>query len=403
MRIPLSQYWSLLADYLRPQRLSVGLLGLLMLATIGLELANPQIVRSFIDTALAGGELTQLGRAAALFIGIAIAQQATSVAARYVGERVGWSATNALRRDVAAHCLKLDMDFHKARTPGEIIERIDGDVTALARFFSQFVVQVLGNCLLLLGALALLFREDWRVGLVMAIFVVLAIVVLSWIQSRSVPRWSAVRQASAEFYGFLGETLGATEDVRANGAVGYVMHRFQSVIHRWFPIERRAGLASYAMWQSSLILFTVGTAAAFGLGGWLYLTGQITLGSVYLIFNYTELLRRPIEQIRSELQDLQQAGAGMLRLRELLAIQPTIHSGTQMLPSGPLDIHVERMTFAYEDEPAAEPPATSYQPPADSPCPSRHHLFASGRQGAWAAWADGERQDDPRSNACAAL
>jgi ABC-type multidrug transport system fused ATPase/permease subunit len=350
MRIPLNQYWSLLAAYLRPQQLSAGLLGLLMLVTIGLELVNPQIVRSFIDTALAGGELTQLAGAATLFIDIAIAQQATSVAARYVGERVGWSATNALRRDIAAHCLKLDMDFHKARTPGEIIERVDGDVTALARFFSQFVVQVLGNCLLLLGALALLFREDWRVGLVMAVFVVLAIVVLSWIQSRAVPRWSAVRQASAEFFGFLGETLGATEDVRANGAVGYVMHRFQLLIHHWFPVERRAGLASYAMWQSSLILFTIGTAAAFGLGGWLYLTGQITLGSVYLIFSYTELLRRPIEQIRSELQDLQQAGAGMLRLRELLAIQPTIHSGSQTLPSGPLDIRVERMTFAYEDE-----------------------------------------------------
>ena len=45
------------------------------------------------------------------------------------------------------------MDFHNRRTPGEMIERIDGDVTALANFFSQFVIQVLGSALLLLGAI----------------------------------------------------------------------------------------------------------------------------------------------------------------------------------------------------------------------------------------------------------
>ena len=49
--------------------------------------------------------------------------------------------------------------FHNARTPGELIERIDGDVTALANFFSRFVIQLLGNALLLLGVLALLFGD----------------------------------------------------------------------------------------------------------------------------------------------------------------------------------------------------------------------------------------------------
>ncbi len=46
-----------------------------------------------------------------------------------------------------------------------MIERIDGDVTALSNSFSQFVIQVLGNALLLVGVLLLLFQADWRVGL----------------------------------------------------------------------------------------------------------------------------------------------------------------------------------------------------------------------------------------------
>ena len=59
------------------------------------------------------------------------------------------------------------MVFHKGRTPGELIERIDGDVTALANFFSQFVVRVLGNVILMLGVLIVLLIEDYRIGVVM--------------------------------------------------------------------------------------------------------------------------------------------------------------------------------------------------------------------------------------------
>ncbi len=66
-------------------------------------------------------------------------------AVTYLGENVAWTATNALRAELAWHCLNLDMSFHNDHTPGEMIERIDGDVTELANFFSQFVVTLIGN------------------------------------------------------------------------------------------------------------------------------------------------------------------------------------------------------------------------------------------------------------------
>ena len=97
-----------------------------------------------------------------VFLGLAILQQVLNVAATWASERVAWTATNSLRADLMRHCLRLDLSFHKARTPGELIERIDGDVTALANFFSQFVVEVIGNVLLLVGVLVVLWRVDWR-------------------------------------------------------------------------------------------------------------------------------------------------------------------------------------------------------------------------------------------------
>ncbi len=187
MTVPRQRYWDLLVTYLRPQRLKTVLLAMLLLSSIGLQLLNPQILRYFIDNARSGSPLQTLMVAAVLFLGVALINQVVSVFATYVGEDVGWTATNLLRADLALHCLRLDLSFHNARTPGELIERIDGDVTALANFFSQLVIRVLGNLLLLLGVLVLLFREDWRVGLAFTVFVIVALVALLKIRGIAVP------------------------------------------------------------------------------------------------------------------------------------------------------------------------------------------------------------------------
>src|SRR5690348_1372076 len=105
MNASLTGHRNLFVAYLRPQRRRVALLAGLLLGGIGLELLNPQILRSFIDTAAQGGALAQLSRAALLFIGVALLQQAVTVGATYVSQSVGWSATNALRADLIAHCL----------------------------------------------------------------------------------------------------------------------------------------------------------------------------------------------------------------------------------------------------------------------------------------------------------
>ena len=94
MKVPIRQYYRLLSTYLRSQWRWVAVLALLILLTIGLRLANPQIVRVFIDTAMEGGARSTLIRAALLFFGIALLTQGLLVAATYVGETVAVSYTH---------------------------------------------------------------------------------------------------------------------------------------------------------------------------------------------------------------------------------------------------------------------------------------------------------------------
>ncbi len=118
---------------------------------------------------------------------LAVAQQLFSVVATYLAETVGWLATNELRGDLAFHLLHLDMGFHKTRTPGELIERIDGDITALSNFFSQFVIHVVANLVLLVGILVLLLVENLWIGSGISLFAVAALAGMMGTQSIAMP------------------------------------------------------------------------------------------------------------------------------------------------------------------------------------------------------------------------
>lgn len=341
--------WRLLVRYLRPYRWQVLLLAGILAATIAVQLATPLVASRFIDRATAGGAMEGLVGLAMLTVVLAVVGQAVGIAETWLAERIGWGATNALREDVAGHLLRLDAAFHHAHTPGELIERVDGDVGTLARFFSRFAVYVLGNALLMAGVLGLLWAVDWRVGLGLSGFVAVALATMLRLRAAASPFSAAERQAAADVYGFLGEFLVGREDVRASGARGFVRRRWAESMQGWLAAKKRAQMRGYGMVAAGDGLFGLGMAFALGLSALLYRDGALTIGAVFLVFRYTEMLRRPTEQIRDEVQDLQQAAGSLGRIEGLLARRSALVDGPgQRLPPGPLGLELEGVWFGYE-------------------------------------------------------
>jgi ABC-type multidrug transport system fused ATPase/permease subunit len=364
---------SLLTTYFSPQWRRVLLLALLLLGTITFQLINPQIIRYVLDTAQVGATTTALALAALLFIFFNLLQAGAGLALNYLGEDVSWSATNALRADLTRHCLRLDMGFHNNRTPGELIERVDGDVSELASFFSQLVLRVLFNGLLISGVIVLLWREDWRMGAAAGFYALLTLVVLQTMQRRNTRYAGAFRAAQAALNGFLEERLAGREDVRANGGEGYVLRGMALVQQATYQAAYRARMFGVLLFSVTHMLFVLATALGFGVGIYLFLNNQISIGTVYLVVYYLAVLRDPLEQIRDQVNELQQSTASIQRIQELFALQPEAQTSAKataapLTTPGPLAVQFDHVSFHY-----AEPTEATAADKETMPKPSVLH------------------------------
>jgi ATP-binding cassette subfamily B protein len=331
----------------------VGLVGALALGTV-LPLLGPIIIGYFVDQATAGASTTELVTIAAAYLVVAVGAQGATVIRTWVASHQAWTATNHLREEMAAHALSLDIKYHGEHPPGEMIERVDGDVHAIAEFLVTFLVDILGSALLLVGTLVVLTVADVRLGLALAVFIAVASAFLVRVQHRAVPSATVSRAADAHLFADLEEHLAAAEDMRANGAGAHVMRRFHDRSADVYRADQKAEVIGGLLVRLTNLTFTVGTALLLAIGVGLQRNGAITVGTLLVLFQYAQLIRRPLERIIDQLKQLQAAQAGVARSEELFAQRSSLTWLTtdeaEGLPGGALPIALEDVSFSYGGE-----------------------------------------------------
>ena len=336
--------------YLKPLRARILLLVVLMLGATGLRLLFPQLLRALVDRALAGAPLLALFLPAGLFLVGALLIQVLRVIALMLSERIAWAATNALRFDLAQHVLHLDTAFHKEHTPGELIERVDGDVTTLAGFFSQFIAQVGTSLVMIVGVLIFLFAEGWLPGVVgLGSFLLNATVVLS-VSSITVKAWSGIRASSAEMFSFVEERVAGREEVKASGASNYVVRGLVAMASKHWRLRLRARYLETTASNLTVDTWVLSMFAMLLLAFFQYRSGTLSLGTAMMLFFYADLLNERITVIREWMDEMQRARAALGRLVDLKAVAPSITDGEgEALPAGPLAVTADRVAFHYEE------------------------------------------------------
>jgi ATP-binding cassette, subfamily B, bacterial len=336
---------------LKPQWQRAALMTCLLLGSVAFQAGGPQVLGRFIDLVSQRAAPEDLIRTALAFLGIVLAGQAVSALAVYTSAVVAWEATNRLRADLALHCLRLDMRFHHVHVPGEMIQRIDGDVGLLGNFFSQFVVQMAANGVLVLVILALIFGENVWAGGILLIYVAAAFRFLLGVQKAGGESFSKVRASQSQAVGFWEEMLTAREDVKPLGALGYILRRNREHEQAMFPEGRRSLVLFRAYVVAFAAVFVIGNAIAFAIGAYFYGQHQMTIGGVFLLLSYTNLLANKVGNIANQSNDFQQAVVAIQRVNELTDTTSPLKDGPGIpLSRKPPAVDFMNVSFAYAAE-----------------------------------------------------
>ena len=338
----------LLANYLRPERRQLGALVALLVVAMVLPLAGPLLVGRFVDAALAGDETGVLVGLAVAFLVTTLTGDALQLVVTWLSVRLAWRMGNSLRSDLCRHALSLDLDWHGDHSPGQLIERIDGDIDAVTKFSSTAVLHLVGNAILLIGVLVVSAFIDWRASALIALTVLAALWVMARLRRIAVPYYDDEREVQGKLYGDVEERLGGLEDLRANGAGRWAEHRLQQHSAGWWRTTRRAALRGDGSISLAGAVFAAGSIATLALGVWLARRGEMSVGSVLALLRFSQLVSDPLWRVAEQLAEAQKAVAGTGRAARLLATAPAIVDGTgDDLPDGALSVELRSITFGY--------------------------------------------------------
>ncbi|MCU1353046.1 MAG: transporter, ATP-binding/permease protein [Acidimicrobiales bacterium] len=333
---------------LRPERRRIVALTGVLLVAVCLPLLGPLLMGRFVDAALAGQPTSTLIGFAVLFLAATLAGDGLQLLVTWLSVRLAWRVGNRLRTDLCRHALSLDLAWHGDHSPGQLIERIDGDVDALTRFSSTAVLQLAGNALLLVGTLIVATLIDWRAGLLIGLAGAAAVAVLVRMRQIAVPYYDDEREVQGRLYGDLEERLGGLEDLRANGAGAWAVFRLHHHSAAWWRTARRAALRGDGGLVGASLAFSAGSVLTLGLGVWLHRSGQLSVGAVLALFRFSQQVSDPLWQVSEQLSELQKAAAGTRRAARLFATEPALADGDgPALPDGPLAVDLDGVSFGY--------------------------------------------------------
>lgn len=352
---PVGAHWRLVGRFLRPRRRALLGLGAVMLVAGSLPLLGPILLGAIADGVTTDISVTDLLLLATAFAAVGLAANGGDLLVAWLGARLAWTAANDLRVEVARHALALGPTWHGRTTPGAVVDRVDGDATRLGELLARVVVRMAAVSVTLTAVVVYLGVHDWRLAAALTALIVVAMLLLIRLRDLAVPWGVETRRAVGEVLGTAEERLRGADDLVALDGGRYAVA----------DLHRRSALAiaptryheTYAtvLWSVTHVIVLGGGVVALGGGILLQRAGAMSIGQVLAAFTATQLLRRPLEQLAGQLQQLQQAASGAARLSELLEEPPLVQfHGQRHLPPGPISIQLQGVDARY---PGGEEPA----------------------------------------------
>jgi ATP-binding cassette subfamily B protein len=365
---------TLLAGYRRavrfliPYRWRMLVILLTGIAATSFSLAQPYISKLLIDDALLKRDFHALVTVSLLMLGVTVANFALNIFSSYQYVRVSALVLFDMRVALYRHLQSLSPRFWARAKLGDVVSRINNDISEVQRISADSLLSVLSNLVFLVGSSAIMLSLNAKVFFLSIAVLPLSVWSLRYYQGRLATRVRAVRERSADIGSFLLETLLGFRLVVTAHAETREVERFRVRNQSFLEALLKMQLTAFLSGAVPGTLLTLCTGALFLYGGKLVIDGQLTTGSLVALMAYHARLLSPLQNLMSLYTNIVSGGVSLTRVWELFDTPAEIVEQPLalpwILPRG--EVECQAISFRYSGDPVFRD--LSFRVPAGSIC-----------------------------------
>ncbi len=281
-------------------------------------LVMPYLSKDLIDTALVGRDLDALRRIVAWFVALGIFGFVLNVTSGLRYTRVSAEILFDMRLSLYAHLQRLSPRYYARTRLGDIVSRLNNDISEIQRVAAEAALAWVGNVLFLAGSLVMMVWLDWRLALIALVPLPISLIALVFYRRRLEGRVAELRQKSADIGSFLIETLQAMSLVVASNAQRREQERFRGLNSGFIDALMRMQRVTYFAGGLPGTVLSIGSAVAFFYGGLRVIDGTLTLGTMGAFLAYQMRVFAPAQALMGLYASLATARVSWSRVREIL-------------------------------------------------------------------------------------
>ncbi len=332
----------------RKNLLLFGLLLIIINRLSGLVL--PGATKFLIDDVIGNKDMEMLKMLLLAVSGALIIQSTTSFALTKLLSVEAQHLIAKLRSQVQQHIIRLPIRFFDNTKSGELVSRIMTDVEGVRNLVGTGLVQLFGGVLTSIIAFVLLIRISPQ----MTLYVMVPLIIFGVI---SLKAFSIIRpifrkrgEINAEVTGRLTESLNGIRVIKGFNAENQEVKTFEAGVERLFENVKKTLTTTSLVTSASTLLLGLASVGIMGIGGYLIMQGELTLGDFFAFTLYLGFLIAPIVQMSNIGSQITEAFAGLDRTEELMnmELEETLSSRTTNLKQIKGDISFQNVSFAYD-------------------------------------------------------
>lgn len=346
-------FWWLWKDYLRQHKLLL-IAAIFLMAIEGSMLALiSRMVQPMFDDVFSAGDRDALYMVGFVIMGIFIVRAITSSGQKILMTYVKELAAAGMRRHLLRHLMTLDSVFYQTNPPGQLIERVQGDVGVINSVWSSIITALGRDLVSLIGLLGVALWIDWRWTLLAIVGIPLLILPSLMVQAYIRRRSRNVREIAGRISTRLDEVFHGINPIKLNSLEEYQATRYDALIAEGIDANVKTATGQAAVPALIDIMTGIGFFGVLIYGGSEIISGEKTNGEFMAFFTAMGLAFDPLRRLGAMSGQWQMAAASVERLQYILNLRPTILSPAQpkALPTGSPEISLKNVHLNYGDLP----------------------------------------------------